>query len=73
MIRKANEDEASLEIVYLKPSDENMMRVAMPGTVGEIEYSGNKYLGMPEFCVKRREERVFQVDRIPETREIWEV
>lgn len=34
VIRKAIENEASAEIMYLKPSDENTMRVVMPETVG---------------------------------------
>ena len=33
---------------------------------GEMEYHGKKYLGMRAFCLKRKEERVFRIDRILE-------
>jgi len=69
VIRKAIEKEATLEIVYLKPSDEKTTRVVKPEAVGEMEYRGKKYLGMRAFCLKRNEERVFRVDRILEIRE----
>jgi hypothetical protein len=69
VIRKAIENEASLEIVYLKPSDEKTTRVVRPEAVGEMEYHGKKYLGMRAFCLKRNEDRVFRVDRILEIRE----
>jgi len=69
VIRKAIENEVSLEIVYLKPSDEKTTRVVRPEAVGQMEYHGKKYLGMRAFCLKRREERVFRVDRILEIRE----
>jgi len=70
VIRKAIENEASLEIVYLKPSDEKTTRVVRPEAVGEMEYHGKKYFGMRAFCLKRNEERVFRVDRILEIREV---
>ena len=38
--------------------------------MGEMEYRGKKYLGMRAFCMKRREERVFRVDRILESEEV---
>jgi ATP-dependent exoDNAse (exonuclease V) alpha subunit len=66
IIRKAIENKSSLEIVYLKPSDEKTTRVVRPETVGEMEYRGKIYLGMRAFCIKRNEERVFRIDRILE-------
>ena len=71
VIRKAIENKLSLEIVYLKPSDEKTMRVVRPEAVGEMEYRGKKYLGMRAFCLKRSEERVFRIDRILEIRESY--
>ncbi|MFC1893389.1 AAA family ATPase [Chloroflexota bacterium] len=68
VIRKAIENKLSLEIVYLKPSDEKTTRVVRPEAVGEMEYRGKKYLGMQAFCLKRNEERVFRIDRILEIR-----
>ncbi|MDP2730192.1 MAG: WYL domain-containing protein, partial [Dehalococcoidales bacterium] len=70
VIRKAIENGASLEIVYLKPSDEKTTRVVSPETVGEMEYRGKKYLGMRAFCLTRNEERVFRVDRILAIKEV---
>ena len=66
VIRKAIKNKASLEIVYLKPSDEKTTRVVRPEAVGEMEYRGKKYLGMRAFCLKRNEERTFRIDRILE-------
>jgi len=70
VIRKAIENEASLEIVYLKPSDEKTTRVVRPEAVGEMEYRGKKYLGMRAFCLKRNEGRTFRIDRILDIKEV---
>jgi len=70
VIRKAIENKLSLEIVYLKPSDEKTTRVVRPEAVGEMEYRGKKYLGMRAFCLKRNEERTFRIDRILEIEEV---
>ena len=72
-IRKAIENQALLEIVYLKPSDEKTTRVVKPEVVGEMFYRGKKYLGMRAFCLKRNEERVFRIDRILELKEVLDV
>jgi ATP-dependent DNA helicase PIF1 len=70
IIKRAIQNKLSLEIVYLKPSDEKTTRVVRPEAVGEMEYRGKKYLGMQAFCLKRNEERVFRIDRILEIREV---
>ena len=70
IIKRAIQNKLSLEIVYLKPSDEKTTRVVRPEVVGEMEYRGKKYLGMQAFCLKRNEERVFRIDRILEIREV---
>ena len=72
-IREAIENEALLEIVYLKPSDEKTMRMVRPEAVGEMAYRGKKYLGMRAFYLKQRDERVFRIDRILEIREVLDV
>jgi len=69
IIRQAIKNRASMEIMYLKPSDEKTTRVVRPESVGEMEYRGKKYLGMRAFCLMRNEERVFRIDRILEIRE----
>ena len=68
-IRRAIENKAALQIVYLKPSDEKTRRIVMPEIVGEMEYRGKSYLGMRAFCMKRKEQRVFRIDRILEMEE----
>jgi hypothetical protein len=70
LINEAIDNKSSLEIVYLKPSDEKTTRLVRPEAVGEMEYRGKKYLGMQAFCLKRNEERVFRIDRILEIREV---
>ena len=72
-IKKAIGNGVLLEIVYLKPNDEKTLRVVRPEAVGEMEYRGKKYLGMQAFCLKRRAERVFRIDRILEIREVLDV
>src|SRR4030042_420363 len=69
IIKRAIQNKLSLEIVYLKPSDEKTTRVVRPEAVGEMEHRGKKYLGMRAFCLKRNDERVFRIDRILEIRE----
>jgi len=69
-IKRAIENKASLQIVYLKPNDEKTSRIVRPEMVGEMEYRGKKYLGMQAFCMKRNAERVFRVDRILEIEEV---
>jgi predicted DNA-binding transcriptional regulator YafY len=69
LIRKAIANKLSLEIVYLKPSNEKTTRVVRPEAVGEMEYNGKKYLGMRAFYLKRNENRVFRIDRILEIKE----
>jgi hypothetical protein len=70
VIKKAIENKATLEIVYLKPNDEKSRRVIKPEMVGEMEYGGKNYLGVRAFCLKRNDERVFRIDRILEIKEV---
>jgi len=66
LIKKAIEVKGELHIVYLKANDEKFKRTIKPFEVGEMSYAGKKYLGVKGYCLKRREERVFRVDRILE-------
>jgi ATP-dependent DNA helicase PIF1 len=70
VIKKAIENEAALEIVYLKPNDEKSRRIIKPEMVGEMEYHGKSYLSVRAFCLKRNEERIFRVDRILQIGEV---
>ncbi len=69
-IKRAIENNAALQIVYLKPNDEKTRRIVMPEMLGEMEYHGKRYLGMRAFCTKREEERVFRIDRILKIEEV---
>ncbi len=64
IIREAAEQGMELEIVYLKNTDEKSERVIRPESVGMMNYSGRRYLGMRAFCCMRNEIRNFRVDRI---------
>lgn len=70
MIKKAIKEKSMLEIVYLKRKDEKSKRKIRPYNVGEMEYMGKSYTGVEAYCMKRRDDRVFRVDRILEIREI---
>jgi ATP-dependent DNA helicase PIF1 len=69
VIKRAIENKAALQILYLKPNDEKTRRIVRPEVLGEMEYHGKRYLGMRAFCMKRNEERTFRIDRILEIEE----
>ncbi len=64
IIRDAAEQGMELEIVYLKNTDEKSERVIKPESVGMMNYSGRRYLGLRAYCCMRNEVRNFRVDRI---------
>ncbi|MEQ1704626.1 MAG: AAA family ATPase [Rickettsiales bacterium] len=64
LIRKAIKEKAKLTMTYLKANDTKSERVVIPITVGKEKYQGKEYPGMKAFCTKRKEERMFRVDRI---------
>jgi ATP-dependent DNA helicase PIF1 len=70
IIKEAIRSRTQVEIVYLKPSDEKTQRIIQPLFMGEMEYQGKQYLGLRAFCLKRKEERTFRIDRILELREV---
>lgn len=70
MIERAIEKKAALQIVYLKPNDEKSRRVIEPAMIGEMEYQGKSFLGVRAFCMERKEDRTFRVDRILEIGEV---
>jgi len=69
LIRRAIKEKGRLDIVYLKASDEKSRRVVKPISVGDMVYLDKPFTGMKAWCEKRREERVFRVDRILEMKE----
>jgi ATP-dependent exoDNAse (exonuclease V) alpha subunit len=70
IIRKAIKNNSALRIVYLKPNDEKTERIIEPANVGEMEYNNVKYIGVEAFCQKRKQNRVFRIDRILEIKEL---
>ena len=51
-------------MVYLKGSDVKSRRTVKPLRLGEMEYAGRPFLGLEAWCLKRRDRRVFNVERI---------
>ena len=72
MIEEAIKENAKLEITYLKASDEKSHRIIKPSVVGEMEYQGRSYIGVEGYCFKRKDDRVFRVDRILELKKVEE-
>lgn len=70
LIRTAIKTKHSIEIIYLKNNDVKSRRIISPVFVGEMEYSGKKYIGMEAFCHLRNDRRVFRLDRILKIREV---
>jgi len=70
MVEKAIRDKTPLEIVYLKTKDEKSQRIIFPSFVGEIEYNGRKFIGIKAFCTKRKDDRVFHIERILQMRTV---
>ncbi len=64
LINNAIKDKKSLEITYLKSTDEKTKRLVYPISVGYMEYSKKTFLGLKAFCSLRGEERNFNVDKI---------
>ncbi len=69
-IEKCIEREKLLEIVYLKSSDIKTKRIIKPLFIGKMEFNGRNFLGLKAFCMMRREERNFNVEKIIEIREV---
>lgn len=65
-IRQAIKEGLCLEILYLKSSDEKSRRIIKPYDVGERTYLNTPFIGVEAFCIQRKENRTFRVDRILE-------
>ncbi len=64
LLREAASKRLQVHITYLKPNDEESSRTIIPKEIGEMEYQGKSYLGVRAFCLMRREDRTFRIDRI---------
>ena len=66
LINEAITGGKNLEIVYLKTTDEKSRRIVKPFRLGNKVYMDIEFLGLDCFCLDRKGERVFRVDRILE-------
>jgi hypothetical protein len=64
LIEKAIRGGTSLRITYLKPNDEKSYRTILPKTVGDMKYQGKTFRGMRAYCLERKADRTFRIDRI---------
>ena len=64
LIENAIESEQALEIVYLKSSDVKSRRTIIPHVVGEMQYMDRPFIGVEAYCLSRKADRVFRVDKI---------
>jgi ATP-dependent DNA helicase PIF1 len=70
LITEAVNKRTRLKITYLKARDEKSAREIAPYEIGKIEYNDMSFLGVRAFCHKRREDRVFRLDRILEIEQV---
>ncbi|HPN67577.1 MAG TPA: AAA family ATPase [bacterium] len=64
IIQKAIDNYDTLKIVYLKPDNTKSNREIKPQYVGEVEFFGQKYIGVEAYCLERKAIRQFKLDRI---------
>ena len=64
IIEKAIAAASPLDIEYLKRNDVRTRRRIRPLEVGMRSYSNREFLGMRAWCMLRRDERTFRIDRI---------
>ncbi len=56
----------NLEILYLKPDDTKSRRIVQPISIEQMEYKGKAFEGLRAYCLLRKGERAFRIDRILE-------
>jgi len=64
ILQEAIRRKQPLEMVYLKGTDVKSRRTVKPLQLGEMEYAGRPFLGVEAWCLKRRDRRVFNVEKI---------
>lgn len=69
IIKDAIKNNSKLNITYLKSNDIKSNRVILPKKVGNMEYLGKDYMGVEAYCFLRKDDRVFNVDKILEISE----
>lgn len=66
IIENSIDFEETLDILYLKANDEKSRRKIKVCRIGEMEYQGIRFIGMEAYCLERKAQRIFRVDRILE-------
>lgn len=64
LFERAIKEKRKISMVYLKANDEKSKRVISPSRTGEMEFMNKKFLGIAAYDEKRKDERVFRIDRI---------
>ncbi len=64
ILNDAKEKQLLVEIIYLKAQDIKSKRLITVFNVGQEEYLGKQFLGVQAFCFKKKQKRIFRVDRI---------
>lgn len=64
ILENAKQNDLPVEIVYLKAQDVKSKRKIKINSIGEEEYMGVRFLAVCAYCMKRKEDRVFRIDRI---------
>ncbi|PIY93246.1 MAG: AAA family ATPase [Candidatus Magasanikbacteria bacterium CG_4_10_14_0_8_um_filter_32_14] len=59
-----------IAIIYLKSDDSKSRRILVPYVIGEMEFRGKKYIGLEAYCEMRKDNRVFNIDRILELKNV---
>ena len=72
ILKKAALERQQIDLIYLKATDEKSRRTIIPKRVGQMEYQGKKYWGVEGFCLTRKEDRIFRLDRILELKSLKE-
>jgi len=63
-LREAVREARPVEMEYTKADGGTNRRVITPSYVGEIEFGGQRFMGMRGHCRLRDEERTFRLDRV---------
>ena len=64
IIKQAIKNKKTLDITYLKPNDIQSKRKVKPLELGLQSYKNKQFTGIRAFCLTRKEERTFRIDRI---------
>lgn len=70
IIEDAIKNKSRLSIIYLKSNDEKSKRIICPQKIGQMEYMNKRYLGVEAYCLLRKDDRVFRVDKILEMEKV---